>query len=254
MNYSVSIMTFSERLEPFKNIFTKIKSQREDIECTVIINGNLNEPFDEKYRKEILEFLTPFKNTFPIMFPEYRSMAKKWNTACQMSRQDNVLVFHDDIDILDNFMDDFENIFPEYEGECFIINQDMGAIVLNKQRMHEVNWFDERYLSMGDEDGDFHSQYCAKYGYRTKIISIPSCIIEKLPWQINLVKDESIKLNRLPGQRTHRIGGPENSFKDYSLFNREISDPIRRGLPAYGVSQQQQYPYEEYFWKNKDKI
>ena len=53
MNYSVSFTTFNKRLEPFKNIFTKIKSQREDIECTVIINGVLNGTFDEKYRKEI---------------------------------------------------------------------------------------------------------------------------------------------------------------------------------------------------------
>ena len=36
--------------------------------------------------------------------------------------------------------------------------------------------------------------------------------------------------------------------------NDEINDTIRMGLPVYGVSRQQQYPYEEYFWKNKNKI
>ena len=215
MNYSVSFTTFNKRLEPFKNIFTKIKSQREDIECTVIINGVLNGSFDEKYRKEILEFLTPFKT----------------------------------------FMDDFENIFPQHEGECFILNGGMGAIVLNKQRMHEVNWFDERYLSMGHEDGTFHMQYQSKYGYPTKIVKIPSYFTEELPWQIDLIKDESRKDGRLPGQRAYALGGgPDNSIKDYSLFNDEINDTIRMGLPVYGVSRQQQYPYEEYFWKNKNKI
>ncbi len=255
MNYSVSFTTFNKRLEPFKNIFTKIKSQREDIECTVIINGVLNGPFDEEYRREILEFLTPFKNTFPIVFPEFRSISKKWNTACQMSRQDNVLVLHDDVDVDDTFMDDFENIFPEYEGECFILNGGMGAVVLNKQRMHEVNWFDERYLSMGHEDGTFHMQHRAKYGYPTKIVQIPSYFTEELPWQIDLIKDESRKDGRLPGQRAYALGGgPDNAVKDYSLFNDEVNEPIRMGIPVYGVSEQQQYPYEEYFWKNKSKL
>ena len=44
-------------------------------------------------------------------------------------------------------------------------------------------------------------------------------------------------------------------YNDSIIFlNDEINDTIRMGLPVYGVSRQQQYPYEEYFWKNKNKI
>ena len=59
--YSVVITTFNARFELFKSLFIKIKEQRPDSEVFVMINGLTKQPFDEDYRKSILEFLSPYE-------------------------------------------------------------------------------------------------------------------------------------------------------------------------------------------------
>jgi hypothetical protein len=152
MNYSVCITTFNGRFEYFKNVFEKVKKQREDVEFIVLINGLTNLPFDEEYRKKVLELISPFKNTFPIVFPEFRGLSKIWNIGCQLSSNNNILIISDDIDIDDNFFDEYEEALLKLPNDCFCINNNFCGFHVNKIILDKLNWFDERFLSIGSED------------------------------------------------------------------------------------------------------
>jgi hypothetical protein len=244
MSYSVAITTFNRRFDLLKNILTKVKTQRPDIELIVLINGLTNLPFDEEYRKNILEFVTPFKNTFPIVFPEFRSNCRFWNMACQMTSKDAVLVLQDDIDIGDTFFDDFENTYEPYKDVCFKMNGYNCAFYLNKYALDNLNWFDERYIGIGHEDGTFIRAHEAVYGGFPDL-SIPSLYNNySLEWQQDLLKNEI----RLDGQRL------DNQFSRFSRFNEEIQAFINSGQEVYGFPPQRQYPYERFYWQHKHEL
>lgn len=244
MTYSVAITTFNRRFELFKNIFTKVKQQRPDIETLLFINGLTNLPFDEEYRKNILEFITPFNNTFPIVFPEFRSNSKFWNLSCQLITNDNVLVLQDDIDIGDTFFDDFDNSYKSLGDHCTYINGSFGGLYLNKHRVDALNWFDERYIGIGHEDGTFIRSYQSAWG-GMPILNIQSLNNRyDLDWQKELLKNEI----RLDGQRL------DNQFSRFSRFNEEVQGFINSGQEVYGVPVQRQYPYEKFYWDHKKEL
>lgn len=244
MSYAVAITTFNRRFDLFKNIFTKIKKQRPDIELLVFINGLTNSPFDEEYRKNILEFITPFKNTFPIVFPEFRSNSKFWNLACQLITTDNVLVLQDDIDMEETFFDDFDVAHAPISDHCIYINGSFGGLYLNKYKVDSLNWFDERYIGIGHEDGTFLLSYASVYG-SMPTLNVPSLNNRyDLDWQKDLLANEI----RLDGQRL------DNQFNRFSRFNEEIQLTINAGQPVYDTPPQRQYPYERFYWDHKKEL
>ena len=244
MNYSVAITTFNRRFDLFKNIFTKVKKQRPNIETLLFINGLTNLPFDEDYRKNILEFIAPFQNTFPIVFPEFRSNSKFWNLACQLISKDNVLILQDDIDIEDSFFDDFDNVCHTIGDHCTYINGSFGGLYLNKYRVDLLNWFDERYIGIGHEDGTFIRSYQSAWG-GMPILNVQSLNNRyDLDWQKDLLENEI----RLDGQRL------DNQFSRFSRFNEEIQEFINSGKEVHGVPTQRQYPYERFHWDHKGEL
>lgn len=245
MSYSVAITTFNRRFDLFKNLLIKIKKQREDIEVIVFVNGLTNLPFDEEYRKNILEFIAPFKNTFPVVFPEFRSLTRLWNNACRMTSNDNVLIIADDVDIEDTFFNDFDNSYGQLQGHCTYINGHFGGLFLNKYIVEELNWFDERYLGIGHEDGTFLRAYAQKFGHQMPILNVSSIKNDySLEWQKDLLKNEV----RLDGQRL------DNQFTRFSRFNEEVQEFINSGQPVFGIPPMKQYPYDKMCWENKHKL
>lgn len=259
MDYSIFITTFNSRLELFKPLFKKIKKQRPDVEILVMINGLTNQPFEEEYRKNILEFITPYSNTFPMVFPEFVSNARMWNLSCQFVRTNKVLMIQDDLDIDETFFDDFEQALSQVPG-CFYVNGSFSCQLWDKRILEDMNWFDERYLGLGHEDGTYHITYRQRYGHLPNVI-IPSMYnsvdVAFKDWQWEMVDNtggiekstiKGIQYDRLPGQRLCRFSSR------YSEFNNEINDQIRAKEPVYGVSEQKQYPYQKFHWDNKDKL
>lgn len=252
--YSVAITTFNARFEFFKSLFLKIRSQRPDLEILVLINGLTKQSFDEEYRKSILEFIAPYQNTFPYVFPEFISNSRMWNLSCTLTTNDKVLMLQDDLDIEDTFFDDFESALrPEHE--FFVLNDSYSAFVIDKYALERRNWFDERYLGLGHEDGTWTQTYGGR-----PTLTIPSMCnsldVKFKDWQRELLDNSSgeegsnikgIKYKRLPG---HRL----DSSNRYSQFNTDINGDIRAGNPVFGVEVQKQYPYQKFFWDNKDKL
>lgn len=244
MNYSVCITTFNGRFEHFKNVVQKVKSQRKDVEFIVLVNGLTNLPFDEEYRKELLNFIAPFENTFPVVFPEFRGLAKIWNTGCQLTTNNYVLIIQDDIDIGENFFDDYEKVLLENPNDCFSINHNFCGLHINKQILDKLNWFDERFLSLGSEDLWFLECHRSVMGYNLPNIEIKSYHNKfDLDWQKDLFDNEVRMINQNHGGDRYSPFNYE-VFK-YILSGRNVFD--REEYPPYV----QQYPHEKFFQEYK---
>lgn len=246
INYSIGITTYDSRFEKYLiPLINTIKSFRPNLEIILTINGNYNEKFNQKYRQEILQFISQNDNIFPIVYPEFRSLSKLWNTCLINSSNDLVLILNDDISILDeSFFDNLES----QSDTAFKINGSWSHYFIDRKLVSNVGWFDERLLGIGEEDGDFEFRWESKYGIPFKSINIDHIV--------NHVEYDNACKNM------------QTVFGKYSKFNRDfmfntkykldfqngksfgmIKEPIYKAIPDIKM-----YEQEEFYWNNRDKL
>jgi hypothetical protein len=246
--YSIGITTFEKRFENFfKPLITEIKSEKKDVEIIVMINCGYNERINEKYKKELLEFISNFDNIFPHVCSEFRALSKLWNNELIFSSNNGVFVCNDDISIGKDFWNDFEYAIKVNEGSSFTINKTWSHVYLNRQEISQVGWFDERLLGVGEEDGDM--QFRWEKHFKKKF---PNFYIKNISNYVDQSNDQNIK---------------KHSNSKYSKFNRtfilEKYKEDKQNGEAIGmfanpvikiIKDENQYPYEQFFWENKDKM
>lgn len=209
----------------------------------ISINGNYGEKFDQKYRRESMEFLSQFDYVYPIYYPEFRGCSKHWNTMFINSSNDNVLFLSDDVHIGD--MSCFERIDFHISNTTFLINNSFSHFVANRQEINELGWFDERLLAFGEEDGDYVWRYMKKYGTEIPSINIP----------------------QMGDRGKTETTGFKKGIHKYSKFNRDwifsqkyIRDDKNgfRGRFDYPCKEINKttnlYPHESFHWKNKNNL
>ena len=86
MKYTIGITTFKRRIESVKSMIEHIRSCDEDIIINLAVNGEVEEEFDEEYRKQILELCIKYKNIFPFFYQEFRALSKLWNNLVISSK------------------------------------------------------------------------------------------------------------------------------------------------------------------------
>ena len=160
LNYSVGIVTYKYRFEKwFKPLLNQIKEFRPDIEIMVAVNGENNEEFDQQFRNNILEFISQKENTYVNMYPTFRGLCKMWNNLMINASNHKMLLLNDDITIRSPlFFDELENKFEQGWSDprldIFKINGSWSHCFADRRTIDKIGWFDERFLSMGEEDGD----------------------------------------------------------------------------------------------------
>lgn len=247
---TVGITTFKERYEKFFiPLINCIREIDNEIEIIVAINGNNKETFDQEFRKKILYFLSEKNNVYPVFFPEFRGLSKLWNTILVHSTNDIVFMCNDDIYIQNNeIFKIIKDIVINYKFSSFKINTSWSHIVLDRNEVDMLGWFDERFLGIGDEDDDFEWRYEKNFGNRIKNVKIPGII--------NYQDREYI-----PSVSQETCDGK------YSLFNRSFmlhhKYEINPAGQKKGICEQplieklpnlKQYPYEYFFKVNKNSI
>ncbi len=244
---TVGITTFKHRFEKyFKPLMDNIKLFCPDVEVIVAINGEHKETFDENYRKEMLTYLSQKKNTFPLVYPEFRSLSKLWNNILVHSSNEHVLVLNDDISIEDSSF--FDILMQNLKPNSFKINGSWSHIMLNRNQIERMGWFDERLLGIGEEDGDMEWR-------------LFSCNENFENIHIN-----GIHSNNIDPHKPTNIKSQES--KKYSVFNQNFfylekmlvdeQNGKRCGIcPALLVQKDpcvNQYPYESFYWKRKNEL
>jgi hypothetical protein len=244
-NYTMVLTTYFRRFDEWlKPIVIEIKKQRPDIELIVMINGEQDEDFHEDYRKEVLDFLKEFPNTFPVMFPKFRSLAQIWNTGVRMSSYENTLISSEDITLKDGFFDAYEKNLShslQQNAKSFVHNGSYSCFSLNKLEVIETGWFDERLLGLGHEDGEYCERYCKLKGLGSfPTYTVPEC-------------DNTLENKKLADfiYSEIRLGGQElcSQFNRYSRFNEIIKPHV-----SATANMEKQYPYETYYLENKHNL
>lgn len=244
MNYSIVIISYHRRFDTWlKPLITEIKRQRPDVEVVLCINGE-KEYFDEEYRKNLLDFVKDFENVYPTIYPRFRSISKLWNLGVQFSSYDTVLMMSDDITLEDGFFGSYEEALKTMT--TFSINISSSALSINKYELMDINWFDERFLGIGWEDGDLMDKY-KKY---KNISEFPNVNIE---WCKNVVNADFFKVHNKKLAEYIAKEKPEDrlegqtkdiQFGRYTEFNRHVNLD----------NPQIQYPYERFYLENKHKL
>ena len=153
-NYSIGVVTYVNRYHTYfkKNIFNLLK-YFPDKQIIVIINGHPNKVNNIAYLKEITQWLSSL-NVQYITFEDHQPLAKCWNWLLLMSNSPRNLFLNDDILIHEKFRHDFENHLV-LNNDFFAINNSFSHFILSKKIVKQVGWFDERFLGIGEEDGDY---------------------------------------------------------------------------------------------------
>ena len=246
MNYSIGITTYKHRFETWlKPLVQQIKSFRPNVEIHITVNGEHQEEFDEQYRKEVLQFAAEHSNTFVCMYPTFRSLSKLWNTLLINSSNHQVLLLNDDISITDDsFFDTLETV----PWNIFKINGSWSHAMLDRRLVDDIGWFDERYLGIGEEDGDFEW----RYGNKTQGRRVPSVGI---PGIVNHVDHA----NCLKGIKT--VNGKYSQFNLDFAFNKKYKESavgknygiMNRNLECVSPTPSQ-HSTEKFYWDNRDKL
>lgn len=246
----IGITTFKERFDThFKLLLEDIKG----FPAIIAVNASYKDGLCKDYCKEMLKLLSYYDNITPIFYQQMRGCAKMWNDLIIHSPSSHILISNDDNRIINcqKLLEDCSN----HSKTCdfFKINRCMSHFVAGKEVMIKLSWFDERYLGFGEEDGDIMWRYLKMFGQ-----PIPNYENSNIENHSSNIIDQNIKTYY--GKYTEfnrQFCYCENN--DYKIPCKYVPDP--EGLQStYGEKMKQQlpdiiqYPYEEFFIKNKNLL
>ena len=149
--------------------------------------------------------------------------------------------------MLPNFFNDLNDFILQNNYKSFKINGSWSHVLLNKFEINEVGWFDERLLGVGEEDGDMEFRWCKYYNAKFK-----SYFSNNILNHVDDSADTNIK---------------KHSGSKYSKYNRDFiqkkykidfTNGELHGMNEFPVLQtiddDKQYPFEKYYWLNKNNL
>lgn len=241
---TICIVTFKKRLKLVQSLIDKIKNFYPDIQVLVAINGENEEGMDEDYRKKILTYIASKNNVIPLMSPEHRCLAKLFNTMLTFSRTSYNLVLNDDI-LFDNpnVIEMVQEVIEKTKLGLFFLNGNFSHFVICKELLHDLGYFDERFLAHGEEDGDFLWRYMNKYGE-----PINSLYVDGL----SNIGDYSEPTTNM---KCHMTNKPLwNRMLINEMYKSDESATVQGWFGEKKIKvweDVQQYPYEMFWMKNK---
>ncbi|MDH4450931.1 MAG: glycosyltransferase [Rhodoferax sp.] len=250
MTYSIVITTFDKRFNEFLiPLIQSIKRERPEVEIIITANGSARANFNDGYRSALLAFLATQYNCFPIVFPNFQSLAKMWNRGILTASYDRVLVLNDDLRIPSENEGDFFAAFEQAlhrQPGTFKINGSFSHYVIEKRELIDVGFFDERLLGLGEEDGDFFWRYHEKFGKEIPSITLPNI--------------DNINSDIADDGYTKGIRTAAKFNRDYikNVKYKEVLLGGYRGMFDKRVKKQVadelQYPYELFYRENKERV
>lgn len=249
-NYSIGIVTFEHRFNKFfKPLINKIKELRPNIEIMIAINGEYKAGFNQQYRKDALNFIAGHDNVFPNVHTEFRSLAKLWNNLLVNASNHQVLLLNDDVTITSaTFFDALESLLQSGEN-FFKINGSWSHTMLDRRIIAQLNWFDERFLGVGEEDGDMEWQIGkATGGGLIKSLQVPDIInhvdAENVLQNVRKVNTKYTQFN-LDFAHEYKYEIDPQSGEQYGINPRPLV--LKHPKPPL-------HSAEPFYWENKDKL
>jgi len=252
MDISICIVTFKERASDIKRLISQIRSDStsDNVDILLAINGNNNELMDEDYRKDMLQLCYNTPNCYPIMCPEFKSLPKLWNTLAIFSRTEYNFFLCDDVEYTSNTVLEKVKSYIEHTSDQFFkLNNGFSYFVVTKTMLHQLRYFDERFIAHGEEDGDIIHQFIKTTGREMPNIFIDGLYNKASYGDESNQKDIDCHIHNKPtvNREFTRIKYQDDPNGIYAMSPTPLS--VR---PDMEVAQQ--YPYEEFVRKNKHNI
>lgn len=240
-DFSIGIVTYNKRFETFfKPLINQIR-RKFGGDIIVCINGNHNEEFDAEYRGDILRFLSDCPRVYPMMFTDFRSLAKLWNNCLINSKTDHMLLLNDDVVIHDEFWSSLSAAITQLKAKSFKINGVWSHVFLDRREVAELGWFDERLLGIGYEDTDFEARWLLKYkDFMPQVKDVVGLD--------NVSDDKETVLNQKKVYGKYSLFNKEFFFEKFKVRNSKQT-PYEQKLPD-----ELQYPYENFYWRKNNEI
>ena len=248
---TLGITTFERRFETyFVPLVEQIRGMDVEIEIVVAVNGEHQHRFSEQYRTALLSFSAGQPNLFPIVFPQFRGLAKLWNSIIVNASHDHILILNDDVAIpKGNFLEKVRQALARSQGKSFTINGSWSHFVVSREEIDQVGYFDERLLGIGEEDGDMTWRYIALYGRPIKNYSISGIS--------NFSEDT---MSEQPANIACHSSGKYSQFNRSFVYQSKYQeDPTGiKGMFDVPMSNNdpgpQQYPHERFYRDNRNKL
>jgi len=248
---SIGITTFERRFaDYFIPLVKQLRAIDPETEIVVAVNGEHQQLFSESYRSDLLEFLAGQSHVYPILFPQFRGLTKLWNSIVVHATGDHILILNDDVAITKpRFLDKVRQALGRSKGASFTINRSWSHFVISREEIDQLGYFDERLIGIGEEDGDTSWRYLSQYGRPIEDYSIAG------------IDNYS---ERTMGEQPTNIAC--HSGGKYSRFNRDFIYRTKYRKDAGGIKGMfdspmslndpaiRQYPYEQFYRKNREKL
>lgn len=156
-SYGIGIMTYSKRIDFIKQLLIDIRSQSDEIPIYLAVNCDYNEPFNENYRRTILELVNSHPYVYVTFYLKFRGSSKLWNDMIVNTSFDNLIIINDDVRLLNNFIHDFINYKVNVLNSNKItkVNNGWACFCVNKNYIKSAGFFNEHYIGIGFEDAEF---------------------------------------------------------------------------------------------------
>lgn len=242
---TISIVTFKDRFELVKELIQNIRSfEGSGFDILLSINGNNEEETSEDYRSEILNFCAQTKRCYPFFYPEFKSLCKLWNQSVISSRTDYNFIICDDVSYLKaNILNQIKNCIAATGEQFFKINNEFSHFVVTKKALHEVGYFDERFIAHGEEDGDMIYRYQDLYKK-----SFPDIYVAGLQnlacYDLQSANVDYIDRKPTVNKKIHN--------KKYEITSDGVEVMTSKIKKIW--KDEKQYPYEMFVLKNKHNI
>jgi len=231
---SIGITTFRNRLSDVSKQVRDIRSFDKKIPILLAVNTNYGENMPEDYRLGILKLCYETSFVYPIFFTRYTGLAKMWNTLILHCSTTHIFLMNDDITYANPMATNHLRMHIQ-NNDMFKVNSTFGTFVISKDIARDMNYFDERLIAYGEEDGDFWTRYEKKYKHPVPNFPLPD-VWNRVQNRIKDSYDGAIDCHQ------DAVGG----------WKPTVNVEIIKRLPSWPSLKQ--YPYEEFIEANEPNI
>jgi hypothetical protein len=188
---SIVISTFEKRFFDFTLPLISAIRSASSLPITIVINGNYESLRDPNTYKDFVVATQRYDNIGLVTFNSFRGWASLLNAGILHSDTNQTLVLNDDIYVNpENLEFEFARISNELKkSHLLLLNNSWSHFAIDRECLIGVGFFDENFLGIGQEDGDYASRFQEKYEKE-----VPTLELRNLINFVDHSRDESISV------------------------------------------------------------
>jgi hypothetical protein len=239
---SIVIATFEKRFFEFALPLIKSVRAATDTSITIVINGNFNTSRDEDKYRDFVIATQKYANVSLVTFNTFRGWSSLLNAGILHSDSDFFIIFNDDVYLNPvGFRSEIANVIEKIKVEKLaLMNNSWSHFAISRECLATIGFFDEHFLGIGQEDGDYAHRYKNHFGK-----DVPSLNVSGLVNFVDNSRDESIAV----------------ANGKYSLFNNvylKVKHSTANGSTSSGslssIYSWRHALYQTLSWSNQDAV